>query len=65
MNNDIKVLWHDETCDASRVRERDENSKRMLRKSNHKIKRNKKKAEFDNWENEEHDWKKYLSKDDD
>ena len=55
MNNNDKVFQYDEIRDTSRVRERDENSERMLRKTNHEIKTSNKKAEKNDRENEEHD----------
>ena len=55
MNDDDKIFRHDETRDASRMRERDENSERMLRETNHETERNDKKIKKDNRENEEHD----------
>ena len=39
MNNDNKIFRYDKTRDASRVDERNENSERMLRKTNHEIKK--------------------------
>ena len=47
------------------MRERDEDNERILRKTNHEIERNDKKIEKDDRENEEHDWRKYLNKNDD
>ena len=54
MNNDDKIFRHDETCDASRMRERDENNKRMLRKTSHETERSNKKIEKDDRENEKY-----------
>ena len=54
MNDDDRILRYDETRDASRMRERNENSKRMLRKINHEIKRNNKKTEKNDRKNERH-----------
>ena len=47
------------------MREQDENSEQMLRKTNHEIKKSDKKTEKDDRENEEHDRRKYLNKNDD
>ena len=55
MNNNDKVFRHDETRDASRLRERDENNKRMLRKTNNEIEKNDQKIEKNDRENERHD----------
>ena len=40
MNDDDKVFRYNETRNASRVRERDENSERMLWKTNYKTEKN-------------------------
>ena len=48
-----------------RMRERDEDSERMLRKTNNEIEENDQKIEKNDWKNERHDWRKYLSKNND
>ena len=55
MNDDDKIFRHDEACDATRVRERDENNEWMLRKINNKIEENDQKIEKSNREDERHD----------
>ena len=40
MNDDNKIFQHDETRDASRIRKRDKNNERMLRKTDHETERN-------------------------
>ena len=55
MNNNDKVFRHDEIRDASRMRERDEDSKRTFKKSSNKIKEDDQKIEKSDRENERHD----------
>ena len=65
MNNDDKIFRHDETRDATRVRERDESNEWMFRKINNKIEENDQKIKKSDWKDEKHDWKKHLNKDND
>ena len=55
MNNNDKVFQYDETRDALRLRECDENNKRMFRKLNNKIEENDQKIEKNDRENEKYD----------
>ena len=55
MNNDDKIFQHDEIRNASRMRERNEKNKRMLRKTNYEVEKNDKKFEKNDRENKKHD----------
>ena len=55
MNDDNKVFQYNETRDASRMRERNENSEQMLRKTNNKIEENDQKIKKSDEEDERHD----------
>ena len=65
MNNDNKIFRFDEIRNASRMRERDEINKWIFQETSDKIKENDQKIEKNNRENERHDWKKYLNKNND
>ena len=45
MNNNDKILSYNKTRDVSRIRERDENSERMLQKINNNIEKDDQKIE--------------------
>ena len=55
MNNDNKVFQYDKTYNALQLRERDENSERIFRKSNNEIKKNDQKIKKSDREDEKHD----------
>ena len=55
MNNNDKVFRHDETRNASRLRECDENNERILRKSNNEIEENNQKIEKNDRKDEKYD----------
>ena len=55
INNNDKIFEYDETRNASRLRERNENNERMFRKLNNEIERNDQKIEKSDRENEKHD----------
>ena len=55
MNNNDEIFQYNEIRDASRMRERNENSERIFSKTNHEIKRSNKKVEKNDRENKEHD----------
>ena len=55
MNNNDKVFRYDETRDALRLRGRDENNKRMLRKLNDEIEEGDQKIEKSDRKDEKHD----------
>ena len=65
MNDDDKIFRQSETRDASRMREWNENSERMLRKTNRVTEKNDQKTEKNDRENEEHKWRKHLNKNND
>ena len=47
------------------MRKRDENNKWIFRKTNNKIEENDQKVKKNDRENERHDWRNYLSKNND
>ena len=65
MNDNDKVFWYNETRDATRVRERDEDNEWMFRKTSNEIEENNQKIEKNDREDEKYDWKKHLNKDND
>ena len=56
------MFWHDKTCDATRMCERDENNEWMFQKTNNKIEENDQKIEKSGRKDKKHDWKKHLNK---
>ena len=58
INDNDKVFQYDKICDASQMRERDENNKQMFWKINNKIEENDQKIEKNDEKDERHDWKK-------
>ena len=64
MNNNDEIFRHDERRDASRMRKWSEESEWLLRKTSNEIKRGDQKVEKNGREDERHDRKKYLNKDD-
>ena len=65
MNDNDKVFRHDKTRDATQVRECNENNEWMLRKTNNEIKENDQKIKKSSREDERHDWRKCLNKNND
>ena len=54
MNDDDKIFRFNETCDASRMRERNKNNKQMFRETNDKIEENDQKIKKSDREDEKH-----------
>ena len=64
MNGNGEIFRHDERRDASRVRKWDEESEWLLRKTSNETEEDDQKVEKSGRENERHDRRKYLDKDD-
>ena len=62
MNNNDEIFQYNKKCNTSRMRERNEKNKWLLRKINNEIEKINQKFEKNNWEDERYDWRTYLSK---